>query len=121
MFSGAEISRALLMTFSYDDVFILLRENWGLTFFKKLVGRICFKMKAISLIKGDHFINSHNVFVWRCNDIIRGNLRLVTLGTWRVKRPAASLGEETSGGLIKGTFYSDLLPALFAGNLVTGR
>ena len=62
-----------------------------------------FKDQSIFLL-GDHFINSHNVFLWWCIDIVRGKLRLVTLGTWRVKRPAASLGEGTSGRLIKVLF-----------------
>ena len=62
-----------------------------------------FKDQSIFLL-GDHFINSHTVFLWWCIDIVSGKLRLVTLWTWRVKRPAASLAEGASGRLIRVLF-----------------
>ena len=40
---------------------------------------------------GDHFINSRNHISWKCMDIIRRKLMLVTIGTCRVKREKASL------------------------------
>ena len=33
---------------------------------------------------GDHFINSHNLSSWLCSDIVRRNLMLVTVGTYRI-------------------------------------
>ena len=80
-FSGAEISRSMKKE--------QLRE---------------FVQRSKHFLLRDHFIKSHNVFSWWCNNIVRGKLKLVNLVTWRVKWPAASLGEGTSGRLKKVLF-----------------
>ena len=43
-----------------------------------------FDKRSKHFLVGDHFINSHNLISWQCMDIVRRNLMLVTIGTYRV-------------------------------------
>ena len=36
-----------------------------------------------NVIKGDYYVNSHNLISWECIDIVRRRLMLVTLGTFK--------------------------------------
>ena len=58
--------------------------NWSLYILLKNVLRE-FDKRSRHFLFGDHFNNSHNLISWQCMDIVRRNLMLVTIGTWRVK------------------------------------